>query len=115
MKIYYVLVKITLYICKYQLVMKNFFTALLLFFSCFSFAQNTQQKEQVQQTNFAQFYLLEYEIVNVENPSPDLLNQIPFLVYNQQRHESEDIQIFDPVSNYTILLYSHQRCKQNKN
>jgi hypothetical protein len=37
------------------------------------------------------------------------------LEYNQQRHETEDLQIFDPISNYTILLYSHQRCKQNKN
>ncbi len=95
--------------------MKNIITTLFLFFACGTFAQNLQQKEQVQQTNFAQFYLLEYEIVDVSAPSIDVLNQIPFLEYNQQRHETEDIQIFDPLSNYTILLYSDQRCKQNKN
>lgn len=95
--------------------MKNIITALLLLFVSSASAQNLHQKEQVQQSNFAQFYLLEYEIVGVTNPSIDLLNQIPFLEYNQQRHETEDIQIFDPVSNYTILLYSNQRCKQNKN
>lgn len=104
-----------MYICKYQLVMKNIITALLLLFVSSASAQSLQQKEQVQQSNFAQFYLLEYEIVGVPNPSIDLLNQIPFLEYNQQRHETEDIQIFDPVSNYTILLYSNQRCKLNKN
>lgn len=95
--------------------MKNIITTIFLLFVCGTFAQNIQQKEQIQQTNFAQFYLLEYEIVDVPNPSVDLLNQIPFLEYNQQRNETEDILIFDPVSNYTILMYSHQRCKLNKN
>lgn len=95
--------------------MKNIITTLTLLFTGFSFAQSVEQKQQIQQTNFAQFYLLEYEIVGVETPSPVLLNQIPFLEYNQLRHETEDIQIFDPTSNYTILLYSNQRCKQNKN
>jgi predicted membrane protein len=95
--------------------MKNIITTIFLLFAGGTFAQNLQQKEQVQQTNFAQFYLLEYEIVDVSTPSVEVLNQIPFLEYNQQRHETEDIQIFDPISNYTILLYSNQRCKQNKN
>ena len=95
--------------------MKNIITTLLLLFAGSAFAQNVNQKEQVPQTNFAQFFLLEYEIIDVDSPSIEVLNQIPFLVYNQQRLETEDIQIFDPVSNYTILLYSHQRCKQNKN
>lgn len=94
--------------------MKFIFSLFILLFSGVSFAQSVNQKEQVLETKFSKFLHVEYEIVGVETPTPELLDQIPFLIYNQQRLESEDIQIVDPTTNYTILLYSHQKCAANK-
>lgn len=57
---------------------------------------------------------VEYEIKNVPQPDNDRLLLIPYVKLTSQRQPEVDVEIFDPASNYTIVLYSDTKCQQNK-
>ncbi|TSJ45855.1 hypothetical protein [Fluviicola chungangensis] len=57
---------------------------------------------------------IEYEIKDVPQPDSDRLLLIPYVELTAQRAREVDVEIFDPASNYTIVLYSDVKCQQNK-
>lgn len=57
---------------------------------------------------------VEYEIKDVPQPDSNRLLLIPYVELAAQRAREVDVEIFDPASNYTILLYSEVKCQQNK-
>lgn len=88
----------------------------MLIFSGFSHAQSSNLPR-IQTPQSIDNYLrlnVEFEVKN--NPSPDstLIRAIPFHTYNRLRNQSEDLEIYDAASDYTIILYSDDKCKLNK-
>lgn len=57
---------------------------------------------------------VEYEIKDVPQPDSDRLLLIPYAELTAQRAREVDVEIFDPASNYTVVLYSDVKCQQNK-
>ena len=57
---------------------------------------------------------IEYIIKNNPTPDPNLIKYIPFEQYNKQRHATLDLEFTDLLTNYTIILYSEQKCLLNK-
>ncbi|MGV3609784.1 MAG: hypothetical protein ACO1N0_02470 [Fluviicola sp.] len=57
---------------------------------------------------------IEYEIKNVPQPDNDRLLLIPYVQLISQRQSEVDVEIYDPASDYTIVLYSDTKCQQNK-
>ena len=49
---------------------------------------------------------VEYEIKDVPQPDSNRLLLIPYVELTAQRAREVDVEIFDPSSNYTIVLYS---------
>lgn len=83
-----------------------------LFFVYTAFSQSRQVQPQEQ--NYAQWIYVEYEIKGLEHPDPVLLNQLPFETYNQQRLESQDLEIQDAATGWVVVLYSEEKCAFNK-
>lgn len=83
-----------------------------LFFACTVFGQT--RRVQPQEHNYAQWIYVEYEIKGLDHPDPELLNQLPFEMYNKQRLESQDLEIQDAVTGWVVVLYSEEKCKYNK-
>ena len=57
---------------------------------------------------------VEYEIKDVPQPDNNRLLLIPYVELTVHRARENDVEIFDPASNYTIVLYSDVKCQQNK-
>ena len=57
---------------------------------------------------------VDYEIKDNPSPDPILIAQIPFKIYDRQRHATEDREFTDPTTHYVILLYSEEKCRLNK-
>ena len=57
---------------------------------------------------------VEYEIKDIPEPDHDRLLQIPYSEISSHRAHDANVEIYDPVSNYTIVLYSDILCQQNK-
>jgi hypothetical protein len=57
---------------------------------------------------------VEYEIKDVPQPDNNRLLLIPYVELTVHRTRENDVEIFDPASNYTIVLYSDVKCQQNK-
>lgn len=57
---------------------------------------------------------VEYEIKDVSQPDNNRLLLIPYVQLTSHREHEVDVEIFDPLSNYTIVLYSDVKCQQNK-
>lgn len=92
---------------------------LLLFMLAISMSSVAQQNpaSRQQQPEAIDYFLrlsVEYEIKDNPTPDPDLIQSIPFEMYNRQRHETLDLEFLDPTTNYIIILYSEDKCKSNK-
>lgn len=57
---------------------------------------------------------VEYEIKDVPQPDSNRLLLIPYAELTAHRAREVDVEIFDPASNYTIVLYSDLKCQLNK-
>lgn len=57
---------------------------------------------------------VEYEIKNVPQPDSNRLSLIPYAQLTMLRKQEADVEVYDPESNYTIVLYSDLKCQQNK-
>lgn len=57
---------------------------------------------------------IEYEIKDIPQPDSNRLLLIPYVELITHRVREVDVEIFDPASNYTIVLYSDVKCQQNK-
>ena len=92
--------------------MKLLFYFTLLFLVSESYAQGASSSKMQQEVtvDYVAYLHVVYEIKDVESPDPDLLAQIPFETYNQSRLQSEDVEIADPTTGYTVILYSEEKC-----
>nr|WP_294862379.1 hypothetical protein [uncultured Fluviicola sp.] len=91
-------------------------TLLLMLLSVCSLRATAQtSKEQVPLVYPVQQLLgVEYEIKDVSQPDNNRLLLIPYVELTAHRARETDVEIFDPASNYTIVLYSDVKCQQNK-
>ncbi len=91
-------------------------TLLLILLSVCAFSATAQTgKEQTSLVYPVQQLLgVEYEIKDMPQPDNDRLLLIPYVELTSQRQPNVDVEIFDPASNYTIVLYSDTKCQQNK-
>lgn len=91
---------------------------ILLFISlsiCSFQAKAQTSKEQIPLEYPVQQLLgVEYEIKDVSQPDNNRLSLIPYVELTAHRSREVDVEIFDPASNYTIVLYSDVKCQQNK-
>jgi hypothetical protein len=76
--------------------------------------QETSRAEQAIQIDYYQRLWVDFEIKDNPNPDPELVRHIPFLEYDELRDPLVDKEIPDPTSGYVIILYSHERCRSNK-
>lgn len=92
--------------------MKLLFFCSSLFFAGLTFAQGASSSKLQQEVtvDYVAYLHVIYEIKDVESPDPDLLAQIPFDAYNQYRLQSDDVEIADPTTGYTVILYSEEKC-----
>lgn len=91
--------------------MKLLFLTCIVFIASSTFAQSSTSKMQQPVTvNYMAYLHIVYEIKNVPSPDPDLIAQIPFETYNQLRLSSQDVEVIDPLSGYTVILYSEEKC-----
>ncbi len=74
---------------------------------------NSREATTTPSSNFT-WHKISFEVKDVSNPDPALVNQIPLQYYEEQRLPSIDVEIEDPISNYTIILYSDEKCRLNK-
>lgn len=57
---------------------------------------------------------VEYEIKDIPQPDSNRLLLIPYVELITHRAREVDVEVFDPASNYTVVLYSDVKCQQNK-
>ncbi len=89
--------------------------AFILLSVCSLQAQAQTSKQQIPLEYPVQQLLgVEYEIKDVPQPDSNRLLLIPYVELTAQRAREVDVEIFDPASNYTIVLYSDVKCQQNK-
>lgn len=81
--------------------------------SSLSYSQTTREQVPI---NYPVVQLLgiEFEIKDVPQPDTQRLQLIPYAALCSHRLPESDQEIYDPVSNYTVILYSDSRCQQNK-
>jgi len=100
--------------------MRNYYatmrTLLFIFLLACSFHVNAQsgREQMTVQYPIVQLLGVEYEIKDIPEPDHDRLLQIPYAEISSHRLHDVNVEIFDPVSNYTIVLYSDVLCQQNK-
>ena len=89
---------------------------LFILLSVCSFRTSAQTgKEQISLVYPVQQLLgVEYEIKDVPQPDNNRLLLIPYVELTAHRARETDVEIFDPASNYTVVLYSDLKCQQNK-
>lgn len=89
--------------------------AFILLSICSLQAKAQTSKEQIPLEYPVQHLLgVEYEIKDVSHPDNNRLLLIPYVELTAHRSREVDVEIFDPASNYTIVLYSDLKCQQNK-
>lgn len=70
-------------------------------------AQTSKQMEApVSVISNVQRHKIDFEIKDQPSPSATLLNNIDLSQYEMYRSDSEDVEVYDPVNNVTIILYS---------
>jgi len=74
----------------------------------------TSRLQQPEGINYFARLGVDFEIKDNPTPNPDLIQAIPFELYNRQRHATMDLEFTDPTTNYIIILYSEEKCKLNK-
>lgn len=94
--------------------MKTVLSILFIFVTGIVFAQVEKEQRQVFIPNNLQRYQLDYEIKNAAQIDTVLVFSLQLDQFDPLRHETNDVEIFDPVHQVTIILYSIQRCQQNK-
>jgi hypothetical protein len=88
----------------------------VLLFAGLTFGQtpSSSKEQQPVEIHYRDYLYVLFEIKNVEHPSNELLDQIPFETYSLQRLQSVDVEIEDATTGYTIVLYSEEKCASLK-
>lgn len=93
--------------------MKHLLFLILLLVSVKSHAQ-TGREQVPKHYPIVELLGVEYEIKDVPEPDQARLILIPYEEISMNRLKESNVEIFDPNSNYTIVLYSDVICEQNK-
>jgi len=93
--------------------MKTLIFTILLMATFQAYGQTGKEQTPIQYP-LVQLLGVEYEVKNVPQPDNQRLLLIPYQELSSHRLPEVDLEIFDPVSNYTIVLYSDTKCLQNK-
>lgn len=95
--------------------MKFIVLAISMLFCIGISAQSTSRKVEANQTltNIERLNI-DFEVKDVQTPDLNLLNAINLSEFENQRKENEDVEIFEEVSGYTIILYSKIKVADRK-
>jgi len=80
----------------------------------FAHGQTEKAVQNIIQITNIDRYGVDYELVDVVNPDPAMLELLDLDQYEYYRHQTLDIEVYDFENSLTILLYSVDHCVYNK-